>query len=204
MDSFKTPFIATMLGLSALCCNPAYADLIVNGDFSVGNSGFDSEYLYSPGNIKRAETYDIVTDPAGFHGSATPFGDRTSGDGMMMAVNGSTTTDGYVWIQTVDVVPNKTYAFSIWISTWHPESPATLRIIINSSPISLDFVSPQTAGIWERHDATWHSQSSSTATISVVNISTQFIGNDFAMDDITFRDDSIFEDSFEIDSDPIP
>jgi hypothetical protein len=43
----------TALAVTALLAGgaPAWANLIVNGDFEAGNSGFSSAYAFSPGNI---------------------------------------------------------------------------------------------------------------------------------------------------------
>ena len=39
-------------------------NLVFNGDFSLGNVGFTSDYTFSPGDIVGEKTYDIVTDPS--------------------------------------------------------------------------------------------------------------------------------------------
>ncbi len=75
--------------------------LIVNGDFEAGNSGFTSDYTYSPGNLNPAGRYAVLTDPNSAHGQATSFGDHTTGYGLMMAVNGANLANQIVWSQTV-------------------------------------------------------------------------------------------------------
>lgn len=98
---------------------PAQAGPIVNGDFELGNVGFNSDYQYSPGNFTAWRTYDIVTDPSLTHASAASYGDHTSGSGFMMAVNGADVANAVVWSQTVAVSPNTDYDF-------RPGSPAGL------------------------------------------------------------------------------
>lgn len=65
----------------------ASANLIVNGDFEQGNSGFHSDYTYGGTGDKAlwpAGTYSVVAQAqdVNLHFSAT--GDHTSGDGLYL------------------------------------------------------------------------------------------------------------------------
>ncbi|MFT5487938.1 MAG: hypothetical protein ACI9JL_000697 [Paracoccaceae bacterium] len=163
----------------------ASANLINNGDFEAGNTGFTSSYAYNPGNIGPAGTYDTIANPATAHSLASSYGDHTTGSGLMMAVNGSTTPNDLVWGQTVSVAAGATYDFAAYISSWYPDSPAQMIFSVNGSTIGT-LTAPMTTGVWELAFATWNSGASTSALIEIRNANTASGGNDFALDDIYF------------------
>ncbi|MEM7479251.1 MAG: hypothetical protein AAF483_30065 [Planctomycetota bacterium] len=180
-------FIFPLLALALFSFCPgrsARAGLILNGDFESGNTGFTSDFTFSPGNIVPASTYDIVTSPRLSHGSAASYGDHTTGSGLMLAANGSTSPNTAVWSQMVNVSQGQTYEFGVWTSSWF--SPAGLQLQINSVDVGAGFATPGTNGVWEQTVRTWSSGTATTALISLINTTTAFSGNDFALDDITF------------------
>ena len=104
-------------------------NLVTNGDFSAGNSGFTSDYYYvSPAaNLATAMSGGTHTGlvPEGYFavdGNAHDYHpsfyglDHTTGTGsFFMITNGSGTPNTEVWSQTVNnIVPNTTYYFSTW------------------------------------------------------------------------------------------
>ena len=63
-------------------------NLIVNGDFSAGNTGFQSQYTYNATSVVNETVYTVGPNPADFSPYVASFGDHTSGSGLMMIVNG--------------------------------------------------------------------------------------------------------------------
>lgn len=173
----------------------ATANLINNGDFEAGNTGFSSAYSNSPGNIGPAGTYEVLSNPATAHPSASSYGDHTTGSGLMMAINGSTTPNDLVWGQTVSVTAGTAYDFAAYISSWVSASPAQLVFSVNGSTIGA-LNAPAVTSTWDLAFATWNSGTSTSALIEIRNANTAFGGNDFALDDIYFGE-TIF-------SSPIP
>jgi len=94
--------VTVALSLSAV---PVLANgptnLIVNGDFQSGDTGFTTDYapagdMYDPG------VYAVGIDPNDYHSAWASFGDHTSGTGNMMIVNGLDDGSlGVVWAQDV-------------------------------------------------------------------------------------------------------
>ena len=103
-------------------------NLVVNGDFEAGNSGFSSAYNYAT-NLNPASTYWVGTDASTVHSAFTGF-DHTSGSGNFMVVNGSGVPNTNVWCQTISVIPNTDYNFSTWVSK--TISPQRLKIRISN------------------------------------------------------------------------
>ncbi len=187
--------------LSALCLNlvawssQARAELlggpnlVINGDFEAGNTGFSTDYRFSPGSIFDFHEYAITTNPRLVHNFATAYGDHTSGSGLMMAVNGPLSSSNLtVWAQTVAVELNTIYTFAAWVSSWSsapPELNALLDFSINGTSLGT-FRAPSPAGVWERFSASWDSDSNTAASIRIVVLNPgEFIANDFALDDIS-------------------
>lgn len=188
-------YIASIGVAAGLIClsSTASANLIVNGDFEAGNTGFSSDYRHSPGDIVPAGVYDIVADPKSVHESATSYGDHTGGSGLMMAVNGETTLNAVVWGQTVTVDKDATYDFAAYLSSWTSTSPAQLAFSVNEVQIGSPLTASATTGEWDLFFATWQSGTATSAAIKIVNLNTAFSGNDFALDDLFFGD-PIFSD----------
>lgn len=173
-----------LLGLLDAATSNAWAGLIANGDFSGGNTDFITEFTYSPGNIWPDQTYDLVTDPAISHPAADSFGDHTTGTGLMMAVNGSTTVNQLVWSQSVAVDTDQSYTFTAWCATWYLLNTARLDVLFNSVSVGV-LEAPQTLGVWTRFATVWNSGSETLLTIELRGLTTDYGGNDFTLDDLS-------------------
>src|SRR5699024_6162533 len=105
-------------------------NLVSNGDFSMGNTGFTSTYGYTPppSSVLNEGYYSVYTNPNGVHTGFTSFGDHTTGTGRMMILNGSPSPTS-VWCQTIPVTPNTDYDFSAWFANCSASSSGA------SSPI---------------------------------------------------------------------
>jgi gliding motility-associated-like protein len=169
-------------------------NMVANGDFSAGNTGFTSAYTYvtGAGSLFPASTYAITSDPNIEHPLAYSFFDHTVGTsaGRMMAINGASSPVN-VWCQTISVTPNTDYDFSAWFSNWSSDTVTNLPMIqfeINGLPLGIGtFSFPGTPGLWTQFSSSWNSGISTSATICISDLQTAASGNDFAIDDITFR-----------------
>lgn len=172
-------------------------ELIANGSFTNGNTGFSSDYISSNPNSNEGQ-YFIGTNPNSWNGGLNACGDHTSGNGNLMMVNGSPQSGSTVWQQTIQVVPQTDYAFSAWITSLTAVNPAKVRFSINGSIIGA-VVTPNPPNCeWQQFYSIWNSGSQTTATISIVNENTILSGNDFGLDDLSFSAVYIAEDSIRI------
>lgn len=172
----------------------AYSDpvsnLIVNGDFSSGNTGFTSDYLFKadlPGytqELWNEGTYSVVSNPNYVHTNFAPCSDHTGG-GEMMVVNGAPSLS-QVWCQTVTVVPNTTYIFQAFGTSVEPTSPAILQFSVNGSLLGSPFNLSGTTCNWQEFYEIWDSGAATSVQICVTNQNLAQSGNDFALDDIYF------------------
>lgn len=174
---------------------PGTTELVTNGDFESGNTGFSSSYSFrsnpSPGGAGNLQggQYTINTSPANVHQCFANCKDKTSGSGKMMIVNGAATANVVVWTATITVQQNTDYAFSAWLQniTCGVGYNAILQFSINSNLIGQPFKSDSSLCTWKQFYQIWNSGSNTSATISIVNQNTDPNGNDFALDDISFK-----------------
>ena len=173
------------------------SNIITNGDFSGGNTGFTSAYNYATPNVTEGQ-YFVGPSPQAWNASLSNCGDHTGGNGNMMLINGAPTPDVNVWRQSVTVTPNTNYAFSTWVQALWPPNPAQLKFSINGNDIGALITASLPTCTWTQFYTTWNSGNNTAANISIVNKNTQVIGNDFALDDISFAPVLIKRDSVKI------
>ena len=160
-------------------------NLVVNGDFSAGNTGFTSQYQYSISGIPEG-VYFIGNNSYPWHPFLNSNVDHTTGTGNMLLVNGDTVFNIIVWKQDITVVPNTNYIFTVWLQSIYSGNPAELQFSINGNAIGSIFKASTTEGQWQQFYTTWQSGAATNASISVINKDTIRTGNDFALDDIVF------------------
>ena len=175
-------------------------NLVFNGDFSSGNSGFTTDYILTTVPTFAQGHYAIFTNPQQFNADFGDCRDHTpSGDGLMFVADGATIPNERVWCQEIDVVPGRTYDFSAWICNVHPTAPSRLQFSINGDLLG-DVLDVQSAVCdWQEFVADWYSDNFTRAEICITNQSTIAIGNDFAIDDINFTlNESFYIDTFTV------
>ncbi|MFN0030678.1 MAG: Ig-like domain-containing protein, partial [Flavobacteriales bacterium] len=188
-NPLATPATTTTYTVNA---NVTGNNLVVNPGFEDGNTGFSSSYGYvapTDNSMFPESIYTVDDDLFNLHdGIDTDCNDLTPGEGgsgMMMVVNGSGTPNTVVWTESISVVPNTQYAFSAWLASWYPQSPADLQFKVNGDFLNA-LNATSTACEWNQFYSLWNSGSNNTATISIINQNTDLGGNDFLLDEISF------------------
>jgi len=164
-------------------------ELIINGDFSLGNTGFSSVYNFATNAFPGL--YGITTNAQlPNFGSWSACLDHTTGTGNLMWVDGSDSAVGLaIWNETVAVNPNTNYVFSYWIENVNNFAPSgQVSFTINGVLQGNLVVAPDSACIWVQDCIKWNSGNSTSATISILNEAFFFNGNDFGFDDFSFRE----------------
>lgn len=179
-------------------------ELVVNGDFSSGNTGFTSAYTWRdnsvPNNMYPENTYTVHWNPNYTHGNFWGR-DHTTNTGNMLIVNGSgTTPPPEVWQTTVNVQPNTDYYFSAWAISLNSVGPyANLQFKVNgvqlgstTGPLPARSNNNNPPYNWKRFYGSWNSGANTTATVTIIDLETATGGNDFGLDDISFGTLSTF------------
>lgn len=174
---------------------PGMENVIYNSDFSMGNTGFGTLYKYYPTNFgDTPQAYSVSNNPHDWDPKFLNCGDHTTGNGNMLVVNGSDKPNdvnglSLVWSQTVSLAGTTDYVFSFWVKSLSKENPAKLVVIINGSIYNITpFQAPadDTCGNWVKYSVNYFSGwLSNLAGIQILDATRTFIGNNFAIDDIS-------------------
>lgn len=160
-------------------------NLLTNSDFSLGYTGFTSDYTYPNTGFGH---YNVTNrGPQSWWTGFSNCVDHTSGTGNMMLVDGGSIVDQNVWCQEISVQPNTDYAFSAWVQNICTcGAPPRLQFGINGVNLGSVIQVTSTNCQWNQFYEIWHSGNNRIAKICLLNQNTNPNGNDFALDDITF------------------
>ncbi|MFN7923681.1 MAG: PEP-CTERM sorting domain-containing protein [Bryobacteraceae bacterium] len=193
--------------------------IITNGNFSAGDTGFINGQQYvgsgaahaigtqgsgasgcSAGNAMVPEdTYAVAQHASDCHPAWLNFTDHT-GDAaaLMLIVNGSTRTADDAWAQSVSGwEAGHSYTLTAYARNVFTQAPATLQFFVDATPVTgvLVLNTDGSVGGWQQFLADCGPGAPCTApgphTLSIRNTSTVQFGNDFALDDISVRDNGI-------------
>ncbi len=166
-------------------------NLIVNGDFESGNTGFTSDYIFSMTNVLSAGDYGVRNSTTLVNG-AWAATDHTTGSamGQFLVVDADLNASNSFWKQTVATVPGQVYNLCLFYDNLIDESalidssPATLEVLINGVIVT-------TAAVNQLPDSWQNITFNYTAVLPITNLELS-IGTaitvlyDVAIDDITF------------------
>jgi hypothetical protein len=171
--------------LTAIFYSTLGEEKVVNGDFEQGNVGFTTACAYNS-NLFGEGTYYIDNDANMHHSNFVGHGH--GGTGNFMIVNGAINPETNIWTEQITVMPNAYYVFSTWVCTVADGSPALLQFSVNGTQIGDIFTAPSQTNTWQQFYVLWYSGNSTSAAITILNQNTEGIGNDFGLDDISFRE----------------
>lgn len=168
---------------------PAISNLIVNGDFSSGNTGFTAPgYTYYPSDYSTANAgrYNILSSTNGWVSGTVNCSDNTSAVGQMMIVGRQSVADRIFWTQTVSVQANREFIFSLWGQNVGWNNPAKIKVLINNIQVGDLFTLASSPCVWTNMKVYWSSASATSATISLINTTLASSDGEFTVDDISF------------------
>ncbi len=167
---------------------------VANGDFEKGNIDIGTHYKYTNkrsypyGPMVDEGEYGVTNRPKTIHHMFNNCGDHTTGKGQMMVVNGSDKPGKLIWLELFKVKPNTRYEFSCWVSSAVGHAPAELEIQVKYKTVKRFSLSRQTCH-WQQLKITVTTPADAKyVAISLVNSNRIMDGNDFFLDDISFRE----------------
>lgn len=167
-------------------------DTLFTENFS-GDNNYTSTATYSKGNFKCQNgvftnaTNAFTQDAAGIQGGGFLVDFTTAPTGA-----GCTYTAGSeVWgsYSPVNVLPNTNYEYTFYIANQSDTSLAQLAPTINGVALIPGYAQATGTGnaSWKKFTYTWNSGAATTADLGIINRSSVNVGNNFAIDEISFK-----------------
>jgi len=191
------PFTFTCPPPPVECCPAGTVQgpqLATNGDFEAGNTGFFSGYpFFTPGGPTAIGKYSVLMSNQVFAANSQwACTDHTASatTGKMLIVDGSFVSSTIAWRNTVNVQNGVQYAFCAYtnnlvIPTKDYDDP-TVQLWINNAQVA-SVTLPETPDAWVKLSANWVATLTGAVNIEVRVGTGTIVGNDFAVDDISFR-----------------
>ena len=169
---------------SLTICNKTGPNLIVNGDFADGNTGFTSDYVEGVG---QKGAYLITDDPKDFFQGFGSCDDNSADDDQMMVIDSDNLLDQNFWCQEVQVEPGAEYMFSAWFATvcsnCNNNYPLISLLVDGQEVNTPEFLNTPTCE-WTQMQSDVFIANTNTIEICMTNLFLSAQGNDFALDDI--------------------
>lgn len=188
---FRSALTALLLAVCATASASPVGNLIANGDFEGGNTGFTSDYTYVDPSVTdncwQPGTYTIATTAAPCHSLWETSGDHTTGDGNFMLINGRTDRVSSIWLEEFAVEQFTDYTFEAFVKNLccNYQSFAGIDLLFYANETLLGGAGDMVAGAWDRVTAMWNSGSATTVRLRAENRSTLFHSNDWGLDDLS-------------------
>lgn len=183
----------------AQLCNGSLGDPVVNIRFDESGGADVPGYLFTPSSCPNDGSYTIVPSTAGCFGNTwhNVSSDHTGG-GFFMLVNASYQPGDFFVQKVTDLCPNTSYEFAAWIMNvlnrlgGGIRPNLTFRIETPGGTILSEF---ETGDIIQTSSPEWKQYgfyfttpaANAEIVLRITNNAPGGIGNDLAMDDITFR-----------------
>ncbi len=161
-------------------------NLITNGGFEAGHTGFLSDYNYSATLNFTEGQYTVRDNGSSFNGFFVNPPPASPGSINMMVVNGSITPGQRIWYSTIAVTPGTTYNLALRGCTAVAGGPAILRWQVDGAMIGSSVTLPAQTREWVDVTAEWTAPAGVTSIqLAVRNLNTSSFPNDFYMDDLS-------------------
>ena len=178
--------LASLCLLTPLTPAALAQNLLPNGNFELGNTGFSSDYSFSSGGNCCEGQYTVRSNGSSFNGSFVNPPPSIPGSVLMMVINGSTVPNQRIWFATVNPLPGRTYRLTLHAATAVAGGPARLQWQLNGSLIGTPTTLPNGTQLWIAHSALWTAPLTAGPTVVAVrNLNTSTFPNDFYIDNLT-------------------
>ena len=188
----KTLFLLVILFAAVINANKclcAGEELILNGSFDNDFDGFYSQYtLVKNPPWSMNGIYTTTNDPKKYFSGWMSFEDISPSDNNIMFLNDAGNNTKLVLIGTnVSVKKNSNYLFSCWVASVHNIVPPKIKVLINDE-FQIDRQIPDKGGEWVNITFEWCSLNFDNAKIEIFNDNPSLYGNDFVVDEISFKE----------------
>lgn len=165
-------------------------NLIYNGDFEAGNVGFGSGYTYAgtgSNALWNEATYSVVANPNSVHNNFSNCPDHSNPGTLQMVINGSPVAGVVVWSQSVAVIPWADYEFTYWLQSVVAENPSQVQLYVNGVAAGPVYTANLATCAIKQFVYNTNAGANTILNLELINQNTVASGNDFALDDIEFK-----------------
>lgn len=186
-------------------CSSPGPELVINGEFAsqIQNSIYNTSAPFQlpvwipPATLLNFGQYTITDNPVTNNAQWGGIDHTLSGNTYFLVCDGISGIQTSAWGQEVNIgayAPNTDFVFTAWVNNsiqpafnWADPS---MQLRVNGTLILPSAVIlPESPDVWVLIEGTWNSGPTPPATVTIEIVSTEIapIGNDFAIDDISFR-----------------
>lgn len=175
-------------------------ELVTNGNFNGGNSGFTTNFSYNS-DLQADGNYWIGTNAAQHHPQFAG-----TGNGNFLMVNSGWMHAGWeAWCQTHPVCPGQTYQLRFRAVSLASQGAPTLQWYVNGDPTWVNHTAPLPQGNWQYFTTNYTVPAGVTsATFCIEVTSGNGVGNDFGLDDISISSTIVLTDEVQVTVNPLP
>lgn len=174
-------------------------NLVTNGDFTAGNTGFTTQYNYNA-NMQVEGNYFIGLNAGTYH----PFWQGSSSGNFLMVNAGLFQSFSNFWCQNITVCPGATYTFLFDAANLADVGPANVQLTVGGTVISA-FPIAGFLGTWNTYSATWTAgPGQTTANFCLRMINTNGTGHDLGVDNISLTSTIVMTDDINVNVNPVP
>lgn len=192
----------TVGSTGAYWCQVSYptGNMVVNGTFSAGNTGFTSMFTYQL-PLTTDGNYWIGNNANTFHSQWAG-----TGNGPYLMVNAGWMHSGWrFWCQTLPVCPGQTYNIQFRAVTLASQGNPTLAVFVNNVWTGVDHITSPIQGQWTVFNTTYTVPPGVTSADFCVQVSSGHgVGNDIGFDDVQISSTVILRDTAVVTVTPLP
>jgi len=188
-------------------CEVSYpsGNLVYNGNFSSGNTGFTSQFIYSTTSVQNEGYYAVGTDANDFHNQ---FQGTGSGNFLIANAGWVSWNNGQfdLWCQTIPCCPGQTYTMSFIGRTLTNNLPARLVWMMDGQLAQWpDFTMPAYNAGWQTFTTTWTAGPGQTSVNACLRVTSgNGVGDDFGIDNISISSMVTLRDTVQVAVTPLP
>lgn len=188
-------------------CQISYptGNLVFNGDFSAGNTGFTSQYIYSTSSVQNEGYYAVGTNSNNYHPQF-----QGTGTGNFLIANGGfvswANNQFDLWCQTIPCCPGQTYTLTFDARTLTNALPGRLMWTMDGVSAQWpDFTLPAYNAGWQPFTTTWTAGPGQTSVNACLYVTSgDGVGDDFGIDNIAISSTVVLRDTVQVNVTPLP
>ncbi|MBS1569531.1 MAG: gliding motility-associated C-terminal domain-containing protein [Bacteroidetes bacterium] len=188
-------------------CQVSYpsGNLVTNGDFSAGNTGFSSQFTYSLFSVQNEGMYTVGPNASWYHPQF-----QGTGNGNFLIANAGygSWSNGQtdVWCQTIPACPGQTYTLGFRAKTLSNELPARAVWLMDGALVNWpDFTFPAYSAGWQQFTTTWTAGPGQTSVNACIHLTSgDGVGDDLGIDDINISGTIVLRDTVHVYVTPLP